>query len=478
MEKNNNSQTYEIGMVGLGVMGRNLMLNMSDHGFSVAGYDKDTTRVEVLKKEAGNKDIYGAENLDEFISVLRKPRSVIMLVPAGSIVDSVIGDLQSHLDPGDLLIDAGNSWFKDTDIRTRSLEEVGIQYLGIGISGGEEGARHGPSIMPGGHPDAYERIRPVLEAVAAKYKGEPCVTYLGPGAAGHFVKMVHNGIEYAIMQLIAESYDLMKRGGRLNDDELNEIFTEWNNDELNGYLIEITGFIFNKKDEKSGKRLIDQILDVAKQKGTGMWTSQSAMELKVPIPTIDVAVALRNLSLLEDQRNKAEMVLQRERKQFIGDRNIFLTHIHNALFTGIVISFAQGMALLKTSSGTYRYNLNMENIASIWRGGCIIRSSVLEDIRHAFHKDPQLSNLLLDKEMSERIMEQQEDLRKIVTFAADSGIPVPGFMSALGYLDSYRSAWQPANLIQAQRDFFGSHSYERVDVKGTFHTNWLKQYQL
>ena len=340
MKKNNNSSEYEIGMVGLGVMGRNLLLNMADHGFSVCGYDKDVTRVEALRKESEGKDIYGSETIEEFISVLHKPRSVMMLVPAGSIVDSVISDLKNHLDSGDILIDAGNSYFKDTDIRAKNLEKTGIQYLGAGVSGGEEGARHGPSIMPGGHQDAYERVRSVLEAVAAKVEEEPCVTYLGPGAAGHFVKMVHNGIEYAIMQLIAESYDLMKRGGGLNDDELHEIYTTWNHDELNSYLIEITGFIFNKTDEKSGKRLIDQILDVAKQKGTGMWASQSAMELKVPIPTVDVAVALRNLSVLEDQRNKAGLVLRRERKKFDGDRDTFLMHVHNALFTSIIISYA------------------------------------------------------------------------------------------------------------------------------------------
>ena len=281
---------YEIGMVGLGVMGRNLVLNMADHGFSVAGYDKDPTKVEALRQESAERDIRGAADIKDFIALLRKPRAVMMLVPAGAPVDSVIKDLLPHLDKGDLIIDAGNSYFKDTDLRARNLAAKGIQFLGVGVSGGEEGARHGPSIMPGGPKEAYERVRPIFEAVAAKVNGDPCVTWLGPGSAGHFVKMVHNGIEYGVMQLIAETYDLMKRGLGLNDDELHDVFSAWNKGELNGYLVEITSHIFSKQDEKTGKRLIDEILDVAKQKGTGMWTSQSAMELQVPIPTIDLAV--------------------------------------------------------------------------------------------------------------------------------------------------------------------------------------------
>ena len=475
MVNTNESNKYEIGMVGLGVMGRNLLLNMADHGFSVAGYDKDSSKVEILKKESGGKKVYSAGNIVEFISLLRKPRAIMMLVPAGNIVDSVISDLQDHLDPGDLLIDAGNSHFTDTDIRTKSLDKKDIKYLGIGVSGGEEGARHGPSIMPGGHEEAYERIRQVLEAAAAKVNGEPCVTYLGPGSAGHYVKMVHNGIEYAIMQLIAETYDLMKRGLRLSDDELHEIYTSWNKSELNSYLVEITGHIFIRKDEKTGKRLIDQILDVAKQKGTGMWTSQSAMELEVPVPTIDVAVSMRNLSVLEDQRSKAGYVLQRELKHFRGDKSSFILQLHNALYTGIVIAYAQGMALLKTASEKYNYQLNPEAIARIWRGGCIIRSSLLENIRSAYRSKPALANLLLDPALSNKVMEHQEHMRKAVVFAADSGIPVPGLMSAISYLDSFRSAWLPANLIQAQRDYFGSHTYERIDAKGTFHTQWEKE---
>ena len=309
-------QRYEIGMVGLGVMGRNLLLNMADCGCAVAGYDKDQNKVEALRRESAERNIRGAANILDFIALLRKPRAIMMLVPAGAPVDSVIKDLLPHLDKGDLIIDAGNSYFKDTDVRARNLAAKGIQFLGVGVSGGEEGARHGPSIMPGGPKEAYERVRPVFEAAAAKVNGDPCVTWLGPGSAGHFVKMVHNGIEYAVMQLIAETYDLMKRGLGLNDDELHDVFSAWNNGELNGYLMEITGHIFSKEDEKTGKRLIDEILDVAKQKGTGMWTSQSAMELQVPIPTIDLAVAMRDLSMFAKEREQASAIYQRSMRRF------------------------------------------------------------------------------------------------------------------------------------------------------------------
>ena len=307
-------QQYEIGMVGLGVMGRNFLLNMADHGHSVAGYDKDAAKVAALRQEAENRDIRGAADIKEFIALLRKPRAIMMLVPAGAPVDSVIKDLLPHLDKGDLIIDAGNSYFKDTDVRARNLTAKGIQFLGVGVSGGEEGARHGPSIMPGGPKEAYERVRPIFEAAAAKVNGDPCVTWLGPGSAGHFVKMVHNGIEYGVMQLLAETYDLMKRGLGLNDDEMREVYALWNKGELNGYLIEITGHIFSKQDEKTGKRLIDEILDVAKQKGTGMWTSQSAMELQVPIPTIDLAVAMRDLSVFAKEREQASTIYQRSQR--------------------------------------------------------------------------------------------------------------------------------------------------------------------
>jgi 6-phosphogluconate dehydrogenase len=469
------AQQSEIGMVGLGVMGRNLLLNMADHRHSVAGYDKDAAKVAALRQEAENRDIRGAADIKEFVALLRKPRAVLMLVPAGPPVDSVINDLLAHLQPGDLIIDAGNSYFKDTDVRLRNLAAKGIQFLGVGVSGGEEGARHGPSIMPGGPKEAYERVRPVLEAVAAKVKGASCVTYLGPRSAGHFVKMVHNGIEYGVMQLIAETYDMMKRGLGLDDDKLHDVFGAWNAGELNGYLMEITSHIFSKQDKQTGQRLIDGILDVARQKGTGMWTSQSAMELQVPVPTIDLAVAMRDLSVFTKEREQAGTLYQRAQRRFTGDREAFLTQLSRALFAGIILTYAQGLALLAVASDKYGYHLELEAVARIWRGGCIIRAALLEDICAAFHARPDLPNLLLDPQLSRKVMEHQEDLRRVVCQAAESGVPVPGLMVSLGYLDAYRSAWLPANLIQAQRDYFGAHSYERTDAKGTFHTEWEKE---
>jgi 6-phosphogluconate dehydrogenase len=395
-------------------------------------------------------------------------------VPAGAPVDSVIKDLSPQLEMGDLIIDAGNSYFKDTDVRARNLGVKGIQFLGVGVSGGEEGARRGPSIMPGGPKEAYERVRQVLEAAAAKVNGDPCVTWLGPGSSGHFVKMVHNGIEYGIMQLTAETYDLMKRGWGMNDDEVHEVYASWNKGELNGYLIEITGHIFSKQDEKTGRRLIDEILNVAQQNGTGLWTSQSAMELQVPIPTIDLAVAMRDMSVFTKEREQASGMYPRAIRRLTGDRAKFLAQLDRALLTGMITIYAQGFALMAVASAKYKYNLDLEAVARIWRGGCIIRAALLEDICAAFRVRRDLPNLLLDPNLARKVMEHQEDLRQVVCQAVDSGVPVPAFMVSLGYLDAYRSAWQPANLIQAQRDYFGSHTYERIDAKGTFHTEWEK----
>jgi 6-phosphogluconate dehydrogenase len=463
---------YEIGMVGLGVMGRNFLLNMADHGFSVAGFDKDRSKVEALRTEAKERDIRGAADIREFISLLRRPRAVMLLVPAGPPVDSVIGDLLAVLEPGDLIIDAGNSYFKDSDARAASLKAKGVQFLGVGVSGGEEGARHGPSIMPGGPKEAYERVRPVFEASAAHVNGESCVTYLGPGSCGHFVKMVHNGIEYALMQLIAETYDLMKRGLGLSDDEIHESFAGWNKGELEGYLIEITASIFQKADEKTGRRLIDEILDVARQLGTGMWTSQSAFDLQVPIPTIDAAVSARNLSGQEAERAAASTALPRKSPSFQGERAVFLGQLERGLFVASLTAYAQGMAVLRAASEKYGYGLDLSAVAGIWRGGCIIRSALLQDIRTAYKAQPGLRNLLLDSPLAKKVVDRQEDLRSVVTAAAQLGLPAPALMASLAYIDGYRSSWLPANLIQAQRDYFGSHTYERVDAKGSFHTHW------
>ena len=466
---------FEIGMVGLGVMGRNLALNMADHGYPVAGYDKDLSKVQALQDEAEDREIQGAETLEEFLSLLRTPRTVMMLVPAGPPVDAVIRDLLPHLEEGDLVIDGGNSHFSDTDLRARSLAEKGIQYLGVGISGGESGARHGPSIMPGGPREAYERVRPILEASAAHVDGEPCVTYLGPGSAGHYVKMVHNGIEYGLMQLIAESYDLMRRGFHLNDDELHDVYDLWNREELNGYLVEITADVFAKRDKKTDQRLIDVILDKAKQKGTGMWTSQDAMELGVPVPTIDIAVALRNLSALEEERSAASRVLRGPEPLFEGDLWDSVEQLRHALYAAMILTYAQGMAQLRAASEKYEYGLDLEAVARIWRGGCIIRAALLEKIQAAYKTHPDLLNLLLDPHLGQTVESKQADLRGVVRTAAELGIPTPAFAVSLAYFDGYRSTWLPANLIQAQRDYFGAHTYERIDQRGTFHTQWAEK---
>ena len=462
----------EIGMVGLGVMGRNLVLNMVDHGTLVAGYDTDLARVQALQQEAGAQPIYGAQSIEEFIDLLHVPRAVMMLVPAGAPVDSVIRDLLPHLEPGDLIIDGGNSHFSDTDLRATTLAAKGIDYLGVGISGGESGARHGPSMMPGGPQGAYERVLPIFEAVAAKVDGEPCVAYVGPGSAGHYVKMVHNGLEYGLMELIAETYALMKLGLGLNDDELHAVYDRWNETELNGYLLEITSHIFLQVDELTGKRLIDVILDEARQKGTGMWMSQDAMELQVPVPTVDIAVTMRNLSALEGERVAASQVLDGPGPSWRADREGAIERLRNALYASTIVTFAQGFAQLQTASKAYGYSLDLEAVARIWRGGCIIRSALLQDIRAAFHARPKLPNLLVDASIGQKVVGRRCDLRSIVCAAADLGIPAPAMMASLAYFDGYRSAWLPANLIQAQRDYFGSHSYERVDAKGTFHTRW------
>jgi 6-phosphogluconate dehydrogenase len=466
------NKRYEIGMIGLGVMGRNLVLNMAEHGYAVAGYDRDPDQVQALRAAAETLDVRGVDSLPALTGLLRTPRAVMMLVPAGAPVDAVLREIVPHLNQGDILIDGGNSYFKDTDLRAKALAAKGILYLGVGISGGEHGARYGPSMMPGGPPEAYERVRPIFEAAAAQVDGAACVTYLGPGSAGHFVKMVHNGIEYGLMQLISETYDLMKRGLGLTDDDLHTVYQDWNRAELSGYLLEITANIFLKVDDKTGQRLVDVILDAAKQKGTGMWTSQAAMELQVPAPTIDVAVAMRNLSGLEGERVAASRGLSGPSPTVHVAPEGFIGRLRNAFYASMIITFAQGMALLRSASQTYRYGLQLENVARIWRGGCIIRAALLDEIVAAFHARPDLANLLMDPHLAQEVAARQEDLRTVTRTAAERGIPAPGLMASLAYFDAYRSAWLPANLIQAQRDYFGAHTYERIDAKGVFHTHW------
>lgn len=469
-----NQSHYELGMVGLGVMGRNLLLNMADHQFSVAGYDNDATKVSSLVQESQGRPIFATSNLKEFVQSLRAPRAIILLVPAGAIVDSVINELVPHLSSGDLIIDAGNSYFKDTDRRTIRLATHSILFMGVGVSGGEEGARHGPSIMPGGSKEAYERVRLVFEAIAAQVNNEPCVTYIGLGSSGHFVKMVHNGIEYGVMQLISESYALMKLGLGLDTGKLAAVYTLWNQGKLNGYLMEITARIFAKSDLKTNKPLIDEIIPVAAQKGTGMWTSQIAMDLQVPIPCIDIAVMMRDLSGFVKERDTASTLYPLSLPAFSGDKAAFIDALEHALIAGIITVYAQGMALLKVASDTYHYQLNLEAISKIWRGGCIIRSALLDDISTAFQANPELPNLLLNAKVAQQLITYQKSLRHITCEAVRLGIAIPGLMQSISYFDSYRSAWLPANLIQAQRDYFGAHTYERIDTKGAFHTEWEK----
>lgn len=466
----------EIGVIGLGTMGRNILLNIADHGFSVIGHDLDQDKVKQTqneKKTAGHFEATQDEKI--FLERLKKPRAIILLVPAGKPVDQVLTGLTPLLDKGDLIIDAGNSHFKDTDLREKSLKEKGLFFFGMGVSGGEAGARNGPSMMPGGDKAAYERVRPVFEAIAAQVKGKPCVTYLGPTSSGHYVKMIHNGIEYALMQLIAETYFLMKTALELTDDECHKVYQEWNQSELSSYLLEITAIIFLKNDDESKKRLIDVILDVAKQKGTGKWTCQDAMELQVPLPTIDAAVGARDLSTFDADRKTASMRLTGPKVHSVIERDPFIQQLRNAYYASSIITFAQGMVLAQKASLAYRYDLNLESVARIWRGGCIIRAQLLESVMSAYREAPELTNLLLNSELASEVEKRQDDLRSIIQISARNGYPVPALMASLAYYDGLRSSWLPANLTQAQRDFFGAHTYERVDKPGLFHSDWEKK---
>jgi 6-phosphogluconate dehydrogenase len=469
------NQDCDLGLVGLGTMGRNLVLNIADHGFAVAVYNRtgEKTR-EFIDQEIEDRNIRGCYTLAEFVGHLRQPCSIIIMVPAGAPVDAVITEITPLLAPGDLLIDGGNSHFKDTDRRGRDLGKKGLLYLGLGVSGGEEGARYGPSLMPGGVKEAYDRVRPILEAIAAQVRGEPCVAYLGNGAAGHYVKMVHNGIEYALMELLAEAYDLLRRGLGLRLREVAGIFEAWNRGEAASFLVEITGPILRRQDSKTGKPLIDLILDQARQKGTGKWTSQEAMDLQVPTPSIDVAVTLRDLSGFKSEREAANRVLQGPSPVFQGDRHYLVQQLGRGLYAAMVLAFAQGLALLLRASRVYDYRLDLAAVAGIWRGGCIIRAALLEDIRHAYRANPRLPHLLLGPHLGRQVIHRVPDLRAVVKAAADLGIPAPGLMVSLAYFDAFRSARLPANLIQAQRDYFGAHGYERLDAPGAFHTDWKK----
>jgi 6-phosphogluconate dehydrogenase len=463
----------EIGLIGLGTMGRNLALNIADHGFPVAVYNRTVERTrEFMAQEAAGRDLHPGYGLADFIGLLRKPRAVLLMVSAGPPVDAIIEELLPYLRPEDLIIDGGNSYFGDTDRRAGRLAEENLLFLGLGISGGEVGARFGPSLMPGGSREAYQRVWPVLEAVAAKVRGEACVTHLGAGSAGHYVKMVHNGIEYGLMQLIAETYDLLKYGLGLDNDALHDLYARWNQEELESYLIEITARIFQQPDDRTGGRLLDYILDAAGEKGTGVWTSMEAMALRVPVPTIDMAVTMRALSALKQERQVAAEVFAGPPALLQENREGFLDKIKNALLAGMIVTYAQGLALLQEASRRYDYQLHLERVAKIWRGGCIIRAALLEDIMAAYESDHELPNLLLDPNFRQQLLTRQADWRAVVAGAALAGIPTPGLAASLGYFDAYRRARLPANLIQAQRDYFGAHAYERVDAPGVHHTAW------
>ncbi|AFM24807.1 NADP-dependent phosphogluconate dehydrogenase [Desulfomonile tiedjei] len=461
----------DIGLVGLGVMGRNLALNFRDKGFSVAGFDIDSSKVKALNTDAMERRFEGYGSVEDFVSALKTPCAILMLVPAGKPVDMAIKDFLPHLNPGDLIIDAGNSHFSDTDRRIEYVSEKGIHFMGVGVSGGEKGARYGPSIMPGGNKEAYEQVRPLFEAAAAQVNGDPCVAYLGSGSAGHYVKMVHNGIEYGIMQLIGETYDIMKRGLQFDAERLHQVYEEWNQGELESYLVQITSGIFLQRDKKTSLPLIDRILDEAKQKGTGKWASQDSMDLGIPLSTMDTAVVMRHLSALRHDRQQGASIFG-ECGSFEDKSEVQVEDLRNALYACTIMTYAQGMALLSAASKHYQYDVPLSDVARIWRGGCIIRAAVLEKIRSAFEKRPDLSNLMFDESLGKKINECQGSLRKLVRSATAVGIPIPAFAASLSYFDSFRSSWLPANLIQAQRDYFGSHTYERIDEPGAFHTEW------
>lgn len=455
-------------MIGLGTMGRNFLLNIAEHGISGVGYDLDAGKRELLLSEGKGLPLDVGIELADFLSKLESPRNIMLLVPAGPIVDKVIADLVPHLDEDDLIIDGGNSHYIDTDRRIAELDARGIGFMGIGVSGGEEGARHGASIMPGGKREHYDRIEATLQAVAAKVDGEPCVAYMGTGSAGHFVKIVHNGIEYAMMQLISEAYDHLRRIVELPAGEIADVFAKWDRGELNSFLIEITATVLRKKDAETGRFLVDEILDTAGQKGTGKWTSQAAMDLGIPVPTIDSAVSMRQISSQNALR-------QRLAERFDNDltkhhSSLEIEDIENALHAAFVIAYAQGFSLLAAASVEFNYGLDLASIARIWRGGCIIRSRLLTDIAAAFTARSSLESILLDAVLGRKVELGSIGMRKMVSSAVGHGIPAMCFASVLSYYDAFRSRRLPANLIQAQRDFFGAHTYQRIDKEGTSHT--------
>ena len=465
---------FTLGIIGMGTMGRNLLLNMADHNFAVAGYDKDEKKIDLLRQEStGKANVKGFTQSNEFIESLQRPRAIMLLVPAGKIVDSVIQELAPLLDKGDLIIDGGNSHFTDTNRRVLELKEKGLHFFGMGISGGEEGARKGPSMMPGGDQEAYKVVQPIFEAVAAKVNGDPCVTYVGPGASGHFVKMVHNGIEYGIMQLIAEAYEMMKKGLNLSDENIHSVFKQWSEGRLKSFLIEITRDILAFKANGSDHLLIHDIKDEAKSKGTGKWTSQVAMDLVTPLTVIDTAVSMRDMSKYKTLRKQAASMYGQEPVKLALSLEASIEALEAALYFSTIVAYAQGMHLLAQASTEFNYDLKLDKIALIWRGGCIIRSVFLEDMYQAFKRNAALPHLLLDKDIHTTVSGLLAGTRLTTSAAITSGIAMPAHIAAISYFDSFKSERMPSNLIQAQRDYFGAHTYELIGKEGVFHTQWF-----
>ena len=468
----------QIGVVGMAVMGKNLALNIESRGYSVALFNRTGSKTTAVVEEHPDKKFKATYSIEEFVDSIEKPRRILLMVKAGPATDATIQELLPHLDKGDILIDGGNTFFKDTIRRNEELANSGINFIGTGVSGGEEGALKGPSIMPGGQKEAYELVAPILEQISAKAEdGAPCVTYIGPNGAGHYVKMVHNGIEYGDMQLIAESYDLMKNILGLSVEEMADIFKEWNQGELDSYLIEITADILTRKDDEgTGKPIVDVIMDAAGNKGTGKWTSQSALDLGVPLPLITESVFARYISAYKDERVRASKVLTRTNEfSFTGDKKELIEKIREALYFSKIMSYAQGFAQLRVASKEYGWDLPFGEIAKIWRDGCIIRARFLQKITDAYDKDSDIENLLLDDYFVDITNKYQQAVRDVVALAVQAGVPVPTFSSAIAYFDSYRAERLPANIIQAQRDYFGAHTYERVDKEGIFHYSWYHE---
>ena len=468
----------QFGMIGLAVMGENLARNVEDHGFTVAVWNREPAKTDQFMAASAGKKFVATKTLEEFVQALERPRKIMMMIKAGAPVDQTIDRLQPLLEDGDVIIDGGNSWFKDTQERTARLESTGLHFVGSGVSGGEEGARFGPSLMPGGSEHAWNAIKPVFEAIAAKSDSGACVAHVGPDGAGHFVKMVHNGIEYGDMQLIAEAYEMLRKVLGAGADELSGIFEEWNRGPLESFLIEITAHIFRVKDD-DGTPLVDRVLDKAGQKGTGKWTAQVALDLAVPIPTIAAAIDARVLSSMKDERVAASQILAGDKPApFSGDRKQFIRDVHDALYASKVCSYAQGMALIQAGSREWKWNIDMREMARIWKAGCIIRAKFLDTIMRAYERNRELSNLLLDDAFSKSVLDAQQSWRRSIALAQTGGIAVPAMSASLAYFDAYRSAHLPQNLTQAQRDYFGSHTYQRND-KGAdapfIHTDWANK---